>query len=234
MPVYRIPRQHVFPDPRDAEDNGLLGVGGDVHPDRVMLAYHLGIFPWYNQPPVLWFSPDPRLVLDPPELVIPRSLGKRIRQQRLRITLDQRFDDVIARCGTVERPGQPGTWITDDMRASYAILHQRGVAHSVEAWDGERLVGGLYGVAVGSLFAGESMFSEAPDASKIAFVHLVRQLQRWGCPRIDCQVYTEHLARFGAREISRDAYLDDLARMRTGRLPPGPWSFDPDFVCDGR
>jgi leucyl/phenylalanyl-tRNA--protein transferase len=235
MPVYRIPRPHLFPDPREAEPSGLLGIGGDLDPDRVLLAYRMGIFPWYSEgQPITWFSPDPRLVLDPPDLIVPRSLGKRIRQGRYRITLDRAFGEVIRRCGAKSRPGQGGTWITREMLRAYDALHARGLAHSVEAWDGEQLVGGLYGVAVGSLFAGESMFADAPDASKVAFVHVVRQLQRWGCPRIDCQVHTEHLERFGAVEIPRDRYLEDLGRFSLGALPTGAWSFDPDFVCDGR
>lgn len=235
MPVYRIPRQHLFPDPRDADPSGLLGVGGDLDPDRILLAYHLGIFPWFSEgQPILWWSPDPRLVLDPPDLRVPRSLGKRIRQQRYRITFDLAFSEVIGRCRNTRRPGQPGTWITDGMQRAYEALHARGHAHSVEAWDGDALVGGLYGVAVGALFAGESMFADAPDASKVAFVHAVRQLERWGCPRIDCQVHTEHLERFGAVEISRDRYLDELAVFASGSLPTGRWRFDDDFVCDGR
>lgn len=227
--IYRIPTRHLFPDPAHAEPSGLLGVGGDLDPDRLVLAYRSGIFPWYSQgQPILWWSPDPRTVLFTDELVVQRSLAKRVRQRPYRITLDRAFEQVIRACGAVPRPGQDGTWLTSEMVAAYAQLHALGHAHSVEAWDGDTLVGGLYGVAVGQLYAGESMFAIAPDASKIAFVHFVRQLRAWGFPLVDCQVHTAHLERFGAREIPRAAYLDWCARLSRvpGRL--GPWSFDPD------
>ncbi|MEZ4317281.1 MAG: leucyl/phenylalanyl-tRNA--protein transferase [Myxococcota bacterium] len=235
MPVYRIPRQHVFPDPELADPSGLLGVGPDVHPERVLLAYHMGIFPWYSEgQPVYWWSPDPRVVLFPGELTIPRSLGKRIRQRPYRITMDLAFEEVMRRCGEIARPDQPGTWITTEMLASYAALHRAGHAHSIEAWEGDTLVGGLYGVSVGALFAGESMFAVRPDASKIAFVHFVRQFQAWGGALIDCQVETDHLARFGARGISRREYLRRLRECASKPAREGPWEFDRDFVCDGR
>jgi leucyl/phenylalanyl-tRNA--protein transferase len=235
MPIYRLPNEHVFPDPALADPSGLLAVDGDLAPNRVWLAYNMGIFPWYNEGyRIMWWSPDPRMILEPDELHIPRSLGKRIRQRPFRITMDQAFEDVIRACGETPRPGQPGTWITDEMVASYVALHDAGRAHSIEAWDGEALVGGLYGVAVGNLFAGESMFARASDASKIAFVHFVRQWERWGGKTIDCQVRTEHLERFGAREIPRRAYLARLAELRSATGRVGRWQFDDDFECDGR
>ena len=222
---YRIPEAHVFPDPQLADDDGLLGVGGDLNPARVALAYQLGIFPWYSEGlPILWWSPDPRLVLLPSELRVSRSLEKRIRNGPFRVTADRAFADVIHRCAAVPRPGQSGTWITQDMLASYIALHEAGRAHSVEAWVGDVLVGGVYGVVAGAVFCGESMFSVQPDASKVAFVALVRSLARWGCPLIDCQVRTEHLARFGAREVPRTEFLERLADGRSGTLPGGPWS----------
>jgi len=235
MPVYRIPRDLVFPDAEDADPSGLLGVGGDLRPDRILLAYQQGIFPWYSAgQPVLWWSPDPRMVLEPEGLRIGRSLGKRIRQRPYRIVMDTAFRQVMKRCGEVPRPDQDGTWITDEMLESYGRLFDAGIAHSIEAWDGEELVGGLYGLSIGTLFAGESMFALRPDASKIAFVYFVRQFERWGGELIDCQVQTEHLTRFGAHEIPRRSYLERLGKYRSKAERPGPWSFDEDFVCDGR
>lgn len=232
--IFRIPRQHIFPDPSLAEPTGLLGVGGDLDPERLLLAYRSGIFPWYSRgQPILWWSPDPRNVLYTSELSVPRSLAKRIRQRRFRITLDHAFEEVITSCGRIERPEQEGTWITSEMNRAYAQLHALGYAHSVEAWEGDELVGGLYGVAIGKLYAGESMFSLRPDASKVAFVHLARQLARWEYPLIDCQVHTAHLERFGAREIPRADYLEHCEAL--GKIPGrvGHWQFDEDFLCDG-
>jgi leucyl/phenylalanyl-tRNA--protein transferase len=232
--LYRIPDALVFPDPRLATPSGLLGVGGDLSPERLLLAYRSGIFPWYNEgEPILWWSPEPRMVLPVDALVVQRSLAKRVRQRPYRITLDTAFDEVLARCATVPRPGQAGTWLTDDMRSAYAELHRRGIAHTCEAWLGDELVGGLYGVAVGQLFSGESMFALAPDASKIAFVHLVRQLTRWDFKLVDCQVYTEHLARFGATEVPRTTYLRRLAPLVAAPSRWSRWDFDPDFLCEG-
>jgi leucyl/phenylalanyl-tRNA--protein transferase len=232
--IFRIPARHVFPDAALADPSGLLGVGGDLDPDRLLLAYRSGIFPWYSEgQPILWWSPNPRFVLRADEIQVGRSLAKRIRQGRYRITMDRAFEEVISRCGRVPRAGQDGTWITRDILSAYVALHALGYAHSVEAWSGDDLVGGLYGVAVGRLYSGESMFADAPDASKVAFVHLVRQLARWGFPLIDCQVHTEHLRRFGAVEIDRASYLRSCAELTVlpGRV--GPWSFDADFVCEG-
>ena len=225
----------MFPDPSLSEPSGLLGVGGDLAVDRLLLAYRQGIFPWYSDTqPILWWSPDPRMVLETEALTVPRSLGKRIRQRRYRITLDTAFDQVIRNCKAAPRPGQDGTWLTAEMITAYIRLHHAGHAHSVEAWDADgTLVGGLYGVAIGKLYCGESMFTHAPDASKVAFVHLVRQLHRWGFPIVDCQVYTDHLARFGATEIPRDQYLRAIAPLVQDRMPVARWAFDPDFECTG-
>jgi len=223
-----------FPHPSNADPNGLLGVGGDLCPERLELAYRSGIFPWYSDPqPILWWSPDPRMVLYSDELRVPRSLAKRVRQGRYDVRLDTAFGAVVEQCAVVRRSGQDSTWITDEMLDGYVALHERGLAHSVEAWEDGELVGGLYGVAVGRLFAGESMFALRPDASKVAFVHLVRQLIRWGFPLVDCQVHTPHLERFGAREVRRADYLRDIAGLvdEAGRV--GTWRFDPDFECRG-
>ena len=230
MPVFRIPDAHLFPHPSLAEPDGLLGVGGDLAPERLMLGYANGIFPWYSDgQPILWFSPDPRFVLDPKALHIPRSLKKVMRQGPYEIRLDTAFDEVIDRCRAARRQGQRGTWITRDMQRAYKELHRLGFAHSAEAWRDGELVGGLYGVGLGALYSGESMFATAPDASKIAFVWLARQLLVWGCELIDSQVYTEHLARFGAVEVRRADYLDRLPRLVHQQTRLGPWSFDPDF-----
>lgn len=234
MPFFRIPDQILFPDPNLAEDSGLLGVGGDLSVERLALAYQLGIFPWFNNDqPILWWSPDPRMVMRPEELHVGRSLAKRIRQRPYRITLDTDFEGVMRHCSTAERPDQDGTWITEDMIQAYTALHRVGHAHSVEAWQDDELVGGLYGVSFGAFFAGESMFARAADASKIAYVHLVRQLERWGVQLIDCQVHTEHLARFGAREIPRVEYLKLLRQATLLPGKTGPWHFDANFVCRG-
>ena len=233
VPVSRIPEEHLFPHPSLAEPDGLLGVGGDLHPGRLLLGYANGIFPWYSQgQPILWFSPDPRFVLFPDELQVPRSLKKVVRRGDYTITLDTAFDEVIAQCKARQRPGQRGTWITDDMEEAYVQLHLLGFAHSAEAWIGDRLVGGLYGVGLGRLYSGESMFALEPDASKVAFVWLARQLRAWGYGLIDCQVHTAHLERFGARHIPRSRYLGLVKELVTLTRPAEPWSFDPDFTPD--
>ncbi|MEM6926864.1 MAG: leucyl/phenylalanyl-tRNA--protein transferase [Myxococcota bacterium] len=223
-----------FPHPSNADPNGLLGVGGDLSAERLELAYRSGIFPWYSDPqPILWWSPDPRMVLHSHELHVPRSLAKRIRQKRYEVRLDTAFAEVVEQCAIVRRAGQNSTWITEEMFDGYLALHDKGLAHSVEAWEDGELVGGLYGVAVGRLFAGESMFARRPDASKIAFVHLVRQLTAWGYPLIDCQVHTRHLQRFGAREVRRAEYLARITGLVDQETRFGPWRFDPDFECRG-
>jgi len=230
MPVFRIPRRHVFPDPTLAEDSGLLGIGGDLDPRRVLLAYESGIFPWYSDDqPLLWWSPDPRFVLSTDALHVPRSLQKRLRRGDYRVTLDQAFPEVLRACADTHRPDQDGTWLTDDLQDAMNALHVAGHTHSVEAWQGDQLVGGLYGVMVGRLFCGESMFARASDASKVAFVCLVRQLARWGVPLIDCQVATPHLARFGAKDTPRADFLRSLHTLRERPPPPGPWRLDADL-----
>nr|WP_286948750.1 leucyl/phenylalanyl-tRNA--protein transferase [Pseudomonas sp. UBA6718] len=185
------------------EPNGLLAAGGDLSAERLIAAYRHGCFPWFSEgQPLLWWSPDPRTVLFPEEFHLSRSLAKLLRQQRYRVTFDQDFAAVIEGCAS-PRDYADGTWITDSMRAAYLELHQRGLAHSVEAWDGEQLVGGLYGLAMGQLFFGESMFSRADNASKIGFATLVSKLRDWGFVLIDCQMPTRHLHSFGARPIAR-------------------------------
>jgi leucyl/phenylalanyl-tRNA--protein transferase len=226
VPIYRLDDRLLFPPPDEAED-GLLAVGGDLRPERLILAYSRGIFPWYEKGPILWHSPDPRMVLLADELRVSRSLRKTIRRAPYRLSLDTAFARVMAACGTARRPGQRSTWITPAMRDAYAELFRRGLAHSAEAWKDGQLVGGLYGVSLGGVFFGESMFARAPDASKVAFVALVEQLLRWRIHLIDCQVYTPHLARFGAREWPRRQFLAALKRQLERPTRPGPWAFDP-------
>ncbi|HCH62958.1 MAG: leucyl/phenylalanyl-tRNA--protein transferase [Deltaproteobacteria bacterium] len=230
MPVYRLPESHVFPPADHAEPSGLLAVGGDLHPRRIVMAYAQGIFPWYSEgDPILWFSPDPRCVLEPQSLHLGRSLKKRIRRGDYEIRLDTAFEAVIRECRAAGRPGQTGTWITDDMERAYIELHRMGFAHSAEAWKDGQLVGGLYGVAIGHVFSGESMFAHASDASKVAFVWLVRQLTLWGFDLIDCQIETDHLQRFGAQPLSREAFLERLNEGLQHPRQAHPWRFDPLF-----
>ncbi|BDG04466.1 leucyl/phenylalanyl-tRNA--protein transferase [Anaeromyxobacter oryzae] len=227
MPIYRLPREPVFPDPAHAEPDGLLAVGGDLSPERLLTAYAEGIFPWFSEgTPILWWSPDPRLVLDPPALHVPRSLARTIRRGAYRVTADAAFGDVIRRCAGQERPGQDGTWITDEMVAAYERLHALGFAHSFEAWEGEALAGGLYGVSLGAAFFGESMFADRPDASKVAFVRGVEWLRGWAVQLVDCQVRTEHLVRFGAREIPRAQFLARLEAALAAPTWRGRWDLD--------
>jgi leucyl/phenylalanyl-tRNA--protein transferase len=226
MPVYLLDERLAFPPPALGPRQGPIAVGGDLRPERLLLAYSMGIFPWQGEP-LHWHSPDPRMVLLADELVVSRSLRKTMRRTRLRLTLDTAFAEVMTECATVPRPGQDGTWITPAMVRSYTDLHRRGLAHSVEAWRGDALVGGVYGLSLGAAFFGESMFSRETDASKVAFVALVRQLERWGIPLVDCQVYTEHLASFGAREWPRGDFLAALHRALERPTRPGPWRFDP-------
>ncbi len=233
MTVYRRDSNLGFPPPEHADASGLLAVGGDLEPERLLLAYSLGIFPWYQEgQPILWHAPDPRMVLVPSELRVSRSLEKAIRRAPFDLKLDTGFERVVTACAQVERPDEPGTWITADMRRAYCRLHSLGFAHSAEAWDGEELVGGLYGVSLGGCFFGESMFALRSDASKLAFVALVAQLEVWGFDLVDCQVYTEHLARFGARHCSRDEFGERLASSLDRETRRGAWRFDPATLDD--
>lgn len=209
------------------EPNGLLAGGGDLSPLRLLAAYRRGIFPWYSPgEPILWWSPDPRMVLFPGALRITRSLAKTLRNADYRVTLDSAFAQVIAACAAVPRPGQNGTWITTEMQQAYIRLHALGYAHSIETWRGGQLVGGLYGVAIGRAFCGESMFSHVTDASKIALAHLCRFLAERGFGIIDCQMETAHLTSLGARPIPRDEYLARLAALVEQGDGPGRWPAD--------
>jgi len=217
---------YPFPDPREADARGLIGFGADLRPERLLAAYCQGIFPWYDEDPILWFSPDPRFVLRLHELRVSRSLAKTIRAGRYEVRYDTAFEEVMLGCRDARRPGQAGTWITDDMLEGYCRLHELGFAHSVESWREGELAGGAYGVSLGRAFFGESMFARAADASKVAFVHLVRRLEAWGFDFVDSQVYTDHLERFGATEWPRDVYLRALARALEHPTRCGSWALD--------
>ncbi|MGZ0019780.1 leucyl/phenylalanyl-tRNA--protein transferase [Nitrosomonas sp. wSCUT-2] len=215
------PLEKALDDP-----NGLLAVGGDLSPQRLIEAYRSGIFPWFNEDePIFWWSPDPRMVLFPGELKISRSLRKTLHKEYYQIRTDTAFTQVMQACAA-PRKGQSGTWIHPEMIAAYTALHDMGLAHSVETWIDGELVGGLYGVALGKVFFGESMFSRSTDASKIAFVHLVKQLQYWEFGLIDCQVKTHHLSSLGAREISRASFSRQLETLISNCISGAKWNFD--------
>jgi len=209
--IFSLTQHLKFPPVHLAEPDGLLATGGDLSMARLILAYRSGIFPWYSKPPVLWWSPDPRFVLFPEELRVSASMKQILKKQVFRITMNQNFEAVIGHCRYTYRHGQDGTWITDPMQEAYTQLHREGYAMSVECWLEDKLVGGLYGVRMGNVFFGESMFSHVSNASKAAFITFVQSEQAKGLALIDCQVYTDHLASLGARFISRASFMDLLA-----------------------
>lgn len=212
------------------EPNGLIAAGGDLSPERLLAAYRRGIFPWFSEgEPILWWSPDPRMVLVPSELKVSRSLRQRLRRGGYEIRVDTAFREVMLGCARPRR-GQPGTWITRSMLAAYHALHRHGYAHSVETWIDGELAGGLYGVAIGRVFFGESMFTRVTDASKLALVHLVRQLERWEFGLIDCQMRTAHLLSLGAREIPRAEFSRRLQQLIHYPVRPAPWVFELDLA----
>lgn len=224
MPVFLLSKRVEFPSPHRARQDGLLAVGGDLSQERLLLAYQMGIFPWYAEgDPIIWWSPDPRLVIYPDEFQVSRSLRKLLRQQKFHITFDRAFHDVIIACATVRLNNGEGTWITDEMATAYCALHEAGFAHSAEAWRDGKLVGGLYGVSLGRVFFGESMFTRESNASKAAFATLAAQLKAWRFHLIDCQIKTDHLVRFGAREVPRERFLSDLGRALRHRTVWGKW-----------
>jgi len=215
VPVFRLPDDEItFPHPELADPNGILAVGGDLSPERLLLAYEWGIFPWFNpNEPILWWSPDPRFVLFPDELRISKSMRPYFNQRKFVVTFDTQFEQVIRACQQIKRDKQlGGTWITEDMVQAYCKLHELGYAHSVEVWQEGELVGGLYGISLGKIFFGESMFTTVSNASKFGFISLVRQLKTWGFQLIDCQQKTRHLASLGARSIDRALFLEYLER----------------------
>lgn len=225
MPLFRLTDEPVFPSPDLAEEDGLLAVGGDLSEERILRAYSMGIFPWYSEEyPILWWSPDPRLVLMPEELKISRSLRQTIKKGMFTVTFDTAFDEVIRNCSEVHRDNEGSTWITCEMREAYTRLHHEGFAHSVESWYGGELAGGLYGIALGGAFFGESMFTLRSNASKTAFVRLVQTLVKWKFSLIDCQVTTEHLMSLGAREIPRSEFMAMLRKALELPTRRGKWT----------
>jgi leucyl/phenylalanyl-tRNA--protein transferase len=224
MPIRPLGRALAFPPVEDAED-GLLAVGGDLSPQRLLLAYRSGIFPWYDESlPILWHSPDPRCVLQVDRVHTGRTLRRVITKGTYAIRYDTAFERVIRACQRTPRPDQDGTWITEDMIRAYCRLHELGYAHSVEAWLEEDLAGGLYGVSLGRVFFGESMFAWQPNASKVALVHLAERIARWGFPIIDAQVPTPHTVSMGAEEWPRAAFLEVLRREVAHPTRRGTWS----------
>jgi leucyl/phenylalanyl-tRNA--protein transferase len=231
MPVFRLPDDPLFPPPDLAEQNGLLAVGGDLSERRLLTAYSMGIFPWYSEgDPILWWSPDPRLVLFPGEFRISRSLRQAIKKQTFTITMDTAFEEVIHACAAVHDKKAGDTWITEDMIKAYTGLHRSGFAHSVETWSDGQLAGGLYGVSLGAAFFGESMFTRQSNASKVAFAALVQYLNHRGVSLIDCQMTTPHLLSLGAREVPRNEFMELLHSALNRRTLRGQWRFTEDLM----
>lgn len=225
MAVFLLNNSLIFPDPRCAEVDGLVAVGGDLRTERLILAYQNGIFPWYSEGnPIMWFSPDPRLILFPHELRVSRSLRKVINSKDFEVTFDTSFEEVIMKCAEARRKNQYATWITNDMIDAYVRLHNEGFAHSVEAFHEQQLVGGLYGISLGGAFFGESMFHSMSNASKVSLYHLVEKLKFWRFDFIDSQVPTSHMKSLGAREINRDSFLDMLQLTLKKKTRRGKWT----------
>ncbi|MDX1940775.1 MAG: leucyl/phenylalanyl-tRNA--protein transferase [Saprospiraceae bacterium] len=228
MPVFRLPDDElVFPHPDLADPNGILAVGGDLSSERILLAYEWGIFPWFNPgEPILWWSPDPRFVLFPDELKVSKSMRPYFNQRKFEVSFDERFEDVIRSCQMQKRDGQMGgTWITENMVEAYCQLHELGYAHSVEVWKGEELVGGLYGISLGKIFFGESMFAKESNASKFGFIKLIQQLKKNDFQLIDCQQQTRHLGSLGARAIDRKVFLEYLQKNQNEETLTGKWTY---------
>jgi leucyl/phenylalanyl-tRNA--protein transferase len=223
MPIFRLDETIAFPPVELSTKDGILAMGGDLEPDRLIEAYKRGIFPWYSEPePILWWSPDPRCVLFPHEAIVSESMHKLFRKKIFHITADTRFRETMLACASPRKSGA-GTWITEDILASYTRLHDMGLAHSIEAWEGETLAGGLYGVSLGSIFVGESMFHRKPNASKAAFIALCRRLSELGFMVVDCQVYSPHLASLGAWDMPRAEYLKLLGLCLQHKTRQGSW-----------
>lgn len=226
MPVILTKDDFTFPSPNIADEHGIVAIGGDLNSERLLNAYRTGIFPWPHESlPLLWFCPDPRFVVEPNKIVINKTLRKTLRSSSLRIDADTNFLGVINKCSAASRKDQDGTWITDDIIRAYHDLFLKGYAHSIEAYENEELVGGLYGVSLGKIFFGESMFFDKSDASKIAFVVLAAHLHTWNFSLIDCQVETQYLKNFGAHEMPRNDFLDEISRGVEKETLYGPWQF---------
>ncbi|WP_417910580.1 leucyl/phenylalanyl-tRNA--protein transferase [Candidatus Electronema sp. PJ] len=227
MPVFQLPKEIVFPPPELAEPDGLLAVGGDLSPERLLAAYQQGIFPWYSgKESILWWSLSPRLVLFPEEFHLPRSLARTIKRRMYQVSADTAFAEVIASCAAVREEAGQGTWITKEMQAAYIHLHRLGYAHSMECRFAGKLVGGLYGVCLDRMFFGESMFSQRADASKVALAALVKQAKQLGIRAIDCQMTTAHMLRFGSRELERTAFQELLEQLIQHIQPQQHWQLE--------
>ena len=227
MPIYMLTDELRFPPPEGASPEGIVAIGGDFRAERLLLGYAQGIFPWPSEGlPLLWFCPDPRFALVPAEAHIARSLRKRMRKGTFEVRFDTAFSETIRTCADTGRPGQRGTWITQNLITGYERLHRLGYAHSIEAWTEGKLVGGLYGVGLGKVFFGESMFAHVPDASKVAFAMLLGQLAAWEFQLVDCQVHTDHLERFGARGFPRSEFLQLLRRAVADEREVGQWQLE--------
>lgn len=223
--MYKLSNALEFPHPKYADEDGFLAFGGDLSPQRLLLAYANGIFPWYNpEDPILWWSPDPRMLLFPDNLKVSKSMRKVLQRNYFDICYDTAFEEVIRACAAVPRTGQEGTWITEDILQAYIKMHELGFAHSVEAWQDGQLVGGLYGISLGKCFFGESMFAKVSNASKAAFISMVQKLTRLDFKLIDCQIYTKHLASLGASEIPREVFLEYLAENAKEETIRGSWT----------
>lgn len=210
MPIYRLIEDLVFPPAEGAED-GIVAIEGDLSPERLMLAYRSGIFPWYSDgEPIVWWSPDPRFVLFPESLRISRSMSRVLKKGEFKVTFNQDFEGVITECKRITREGQEGTWITDEMREAYVRLHELGYAKSIEVWKADELVGGMYGIDLGNVFCGESMFSKVSNASKVGLIHFMQKFKEEGGILLDCQVHSDHMASMGAEEIERARFLSYL------------------------
>jgi leucyl/phenylalanyl-tRNA--protein transferase len=210
--MFLLDSKLFFPPVDTADQEGMLAIGGDLSIDRLLLAYRSGIFPWYSDnQPIIWWSPDPRFVLFPDKLIISKSMQVVEKKEQFSLTINKAFAQVIKQCKNIHRKDQPGTWITTEIEKAYTALHKKGYAHSAEAWVDDELIGGLYGVRIGKVFFGESMFSKVSNASKFAFIELVKQMQKDGVVLIDCQVYTEHLKSLGAEMIDRNIFINLLS-----------------------
>ena len=211
MPIYQLPEDEIIFPPVSGAEGGIVAIGGDLSFERLELAYKSGIFPWYNEgEPIIWWSPDPRFVLFPDELKVSKSMSQIIGSNKFSFTINKDFEQVIDNCKTIKREGQADTWITDNMKKAYIQLHEKGLAKSMEVWKNDKLVGGLYGIDLGTVFCGESMFAKESNASKYGFIQFVKEFKNKGGKLIDCQVYTNHLSSLGARNISRDEFLEFL------------------------
>ena len=213
MPLFALDKELIFPPVHFAEPDGLLAVGGDLSTERLLLAYQNGIFPWYEDEHILWWCPDPRFVLFPEDLKISKSMSQLLKKNAFEFSINRDFNGVINHCKTISRRGQAGTWITEEVKNAYSKLHQMGTAHSAESWLNGELVGGLYGIRIGRVFFGESMFSRVSNASKFAFIKYIQHLQLEEVALIDCQVYTAHLESLGARMIQRESFIKLLQKL---------------------